>query len=208
MVSSKPKVKGSREILAAFEDPTEKKLFSKVHYFCSILGLSASQVVQNSTDSYKEIEAEADQRMFEEVIERLSEDLDKIIEKVKEEHKVVNDTKWFKNDFEGVFEFIFEHAEKVATSSPLALLDLGLYFYGTSARSFLIHLASWFITHAEMDLITSNVLLNKVANKYHREYIARLPSEELFEFLVSDKAEARVMARNKIKMLESQNCED
>lgn len=111
-------------------------------------------------------------------------------------------TKWLA-DYEGVFEIIIPNLIKVieeGENTAAALIELFTLYYFYEERAGLVQLAPWYIRYASQEAITEDTLLNKLCNVFHDEYIVRLPANELFEFLTSEKEQARIKAKNKVAM--------
>lgn len=112
------------------------------------------------------------------------------------------ESKWLA-DYEAVYPIFLPKLKEVIEQSeevPQALLELFSFYYFLEERHALVALVPWYIRYAPVEDITDERLLNVLAKPHHDEYIARLPSDELFEFLTSDEESARVRAKNKVKM--------
>lgn len=58
---------------------------------------------------------------------------------------------------------------------------------------------SLFILHGPYEKVSDNLMLNCFAEEYYEDYIVRLPSDDLIEFLTCPIEKARIKAANKIK---------
>jgi len=98
-------------------------------------------------------------------------------------------------------EVLIEQLEPTSFSSPLALLEICvLCAYTMQLGVMIANIMPWFIRYGSVDLITQTIVIDNLKHNFYREYIARLPPEDLHEFLLSDANEERVMAKNKFHL--------
>lgn len=211
-MTTKPRVKGSRDFEVATIDLEEalstgilelrmacaiaRKLDLPCWDDANVTDRPHVQVVLNALE--KNFEQDED-GWLEKVIDYVGQRVPFMLEQLKQTYHHYKTTKWLKNDYGDIHEFVFEHLEETSYSSPLALISLATYTLTQSPRAQLIYIIPWFIRYGAQEHITNDQMLNKFAIPYHDEYIVRLPGDELFEFLTSEKDQARIMARNKVK---------
>lgn len=206
----KPRVKGSRDFELAKVDISDILVASPVEarMACVIaknLGLPCWDDMATPETAYSllkllESQFEEDQDgWLARVVDFAGKNVSAIINELKQEYEKYKNTKWLQNDYGDIHEFIFEHIEETAYSSAPAIISLAAYWVTQPSKAFLIHIVPWFIRYGKQEDITNDDMMNRFANRHHDEYIIRLPSDELFEFLTSDKDSARVMAKNKVK---------
>jgi len=124
-----------------------------------------------------------------------------VAQKFQKEKSKILETSWIKRQYKIVVELILSKLESIAMSSPLALIELSLISNRTpSTIAAIPHLVPWFVRYGELSDLTSQVIQEKLGHRFYRDYVARLPSEELNEFLLSESSEERIMARNKFKL--------
>lgn len=123
-----------------------------------------------------------------------------IIENNKRVYEEYKDTK-FLADYNDAHEIVLQNQEQVLDSLEdlLGLFDFYLIDLFCNEKTRLHFLIEWYIKYAPLDLLRDNELLNKLADRYYKLFISRLPADELFEFLTSEREGARIMAKNKVK---------
>lgn len=116
--------------------------------------------------------------------------------------KIDSGKRWFlvPNEDRDAMVLLIDGFNETAFSSPLALIEICLLFaYSRTVGKVVSELIPWFIRYGSIELITKAEVLDKLKHNFYREYIARLPPEELHEFLLSNNQGERVMAKNKFK---------
>ena len=95
-------------------------------------------------------------------------------------------------------EVLIEKLQETSFASPLALIEISVLFTRSLRIGEMVaNLIPWFIRYGSIELITQTTVIDSLKHNFYREYIARLPPEELHEFLLSNTQGERVMAKNK-----------
>jgi hypothetical protein len=92
------------------------------------------------------------------------------------------------------FEQMFE-----GENGPEALISSVLVSLRPTITQRVSEYISLFILHGPSEKVSDNLMLNCFAEEYYEDYIVRLPSDDLIEFLTCPIEKARIKAANKIK---------
>lgn len=184
---------------------------AKVYLLCQQLELPCLEhisqyqkphcVPSNYTTAEAELEANPE-KVLHSTLELCLIQFEKVWDYFQHAYQTFEGGKWLA-DYKNVYPIILPKLKESAEESEeiqLALLELFCLYLFLEERHALIALVPWYIRYAPVEDITDDRLINVLASLHHDEYIARLPADELFEFLTSDKESARIRAKNKVTM--------